>query len=91
MIPRPLLIQNYGMPLICSKMHVKKLKYIYTVAEIFHLLIIFCSVIGLDGIRVVDASVMPFITNGNPQSVVYGLAEKAADMILQKWTNISYS
>jgi len=37
---------------------------------------------GLDGIRVVDASVMPYVTNGNIYAPVMMVAEKAADLIL---------
>jgi choline dehydrogenase len=37
---------------------------------------------GLDGLRVVDASVMPGITNGNIYCPVMMIAEKAADAIL---------
>ena len=37
---------------------------------------------GIDGLRVVDASVMPYITNGNIYSPVMMIAEKAADAIL---------
>ena len=39
---------------------------------------------GLDGLRVVDASVFPFITNGNIYAPVMMTAEKAADLILGK-------
>jgi choline dehydrogenase len=37
---------------------------------------------GLAGIRVVDASSMPYVTNGNIYAPVMMLAEKAADLIL---------
>ena len=39
---------------------------------------------GVDGLRVVDASVMPTITNGNIYAPVMMIAERAADMILGK-------
>ncbi|MFM8350068.1 MAG: GMC oxidoreductase, partial [Actinomycetales bacterium] len=37
---------------------------------------------GLDGIRVVDASAMPYVTNANIYAPVMMMAEKAADIIL---------
>lgn len=38
-------------------------------------------VFGVKGLRVVDSSAFPFLPPGNPQSVVYMLAEKIADDI----------
>jgi choline dehydrogenase len=37
---------------------------------------------GTDGLRVVDAAVFPFVTNGNIYAPVMMVAEKAADLIL---------
>ncbi len=37
---------------------------------------------GLQGLRVVDASVMPYVTNGNIYAPVMMIAEKSADLIL---------
>lgn len=45
-----------------------------------------CRVIGLDGLRVVDASVFPTVPNGNINAPTIMVAEKMADVILGKST-----
>jgi choline dehydrogenase len=38
-------------------------------------------VIGIDGLRVADASVMPTITSGNTNSPTLMIAERAAELV----------
>jgi len=40
---------------------------------------------GIGGLRVVDASVFPFVTNTNLHAPVLMLGEKAADEIFKYW------
>ena len=37
---------------------------------------------GVDGLRVVDASIMPTAVSGNSQAAVLAIAERAADLLL---------
>ncbi|GLB35186.1 putative aryl-alcohol oxidase [Lyophyllum shimeji] len=40
---------------------------------------------GLDGIRIVDASVLPYVSSAHTQAPVYIFAERAADLIKTDW------
>ena len=40
------------------------------------------QVIGVGGLRVIDASVMPRITSGNTNAPVMMIAEKGAEMVI---------
>ncbi|KAG1842904.1 aryl-alcohol oxidase-like protein [Suillus tomentosus] len=41
---------------------------------------------GSSGLRIVDASVLPYIPAAHPQACVYALAERAADLIKAAWS-----
>lgn len=43
------------------------------------------GVYGVGGLRVVDASAIPLVSTANLQATVYAFAERAADMVKEKW------
>jgi choline dehydrogenase-like flavoprotein len=43
------------------------------------------KVYGIKGLRVVDASIIPLLPSAHLQTLVYGIAEKAADMIIKEY------
>lgn len=47
--------------------------------------VVVCSfrVKGVSGLRVADASVFPVAIGGHSQATLYGIADQAAEMILQ--------
>ncbi|XP_062565673.1 glucose dehydrogenase [FAD, quinone]-like [Armigeres subalbatus] len=45
------------------------------------------QVYGIQNLRVVDASIMPFLPAAHTNGVVYMIGEKAADMVKKAWAN----
>lgn len=43
------------------------------------------QVYGVKGLRVADCSIMPTVNNGHTQMPAYGIGEKAADLIKERW------
>jgi choline dehydrogenase len=43
-----------------------------------------CEVYGVEGLRVADASVMPFVPSGNCHAGIVMIGEKISDLIKQK-------
>lgn len=46
------------------------------------------KVIGISGLRVVDASIMPVIPTGHTNAIVFMIGEKASDLIKKDWNYI---
>ncbi|KAF5392191.1 hypothetical protein D9757_001527 [Collybiopsis confluens] len=40
---------------------------------------------GVDGLRIIDASVFPFVTSGHTQAPTYAIAERAAALVQAAW------
>lgn len=45
-------------------------------------------VYGIQGLRVIDASIMPQITNGNINAPVIMIGEKGSEMIINYWKGV---
>jgi choline dehydrogenase-like flavoprotein len=42
-------------------------------------------VYGVKGLRVVDSSIIPLLPSAHLQTLVYGIAERAAEMIIKEY------
>jgi choline dehydrogenase-like flavoprotein len=42
------------------------------------------KVYGMEGLRIVDASIIPLLPSAHIQTLVYGIAEQAAQMIIDE-------
>jgi len=47
-------------------------------------------VYGIDGLRVVDCSIIPELPDANIVAAVYMVAEKGAEMIREDWRDVGY-
>lgn len=48
------------------------------------------KVIGVDGVRVIDASVFPTVPSGNINAPIVMVAEKGSDMVKEDWLKESH-
>ena len=63
---------------------VERIPHFARVTEVRHIYIMYFRVHGINGLRIVDASVMPEITSGNTNAPTMMIAEKVSDIILGK-------
>jgi len=48
------------------------------------------KVYGVKGLRVADASIMPYIVSGNTNAPVIMIGEKCSDLIKEEWKRLNY-